>query len=111
MNTDRFKVPPGRNVTLGDYPTDETTPFRSKEDAAGELDVLRGESAVDVDGATMADMLRGEPVVADATVPQGHVALRYGGDVVGRGRQGAAGLTSEIPKARAKDLLRALAGG
>lgn len=65
-------------------------------------------SAADLGAADMADMLRSEPISAVTSVPRGHVALRCRGDVVGRGRNGDSGLTSEIPKARAKDLLRAL---
>lgn len=43
MNVAQFRVPPGTNVKLKDYPPDGTGPFRSKEDAAQELqdDVLK----------------------------------------------------------------------
>jgi hypothetical protein len=78
-------------------------------------DLLRFASAsvracvVDVDAARACRLLGGEPEPAQAASPLGPVALRYGGEVVGRGRYGRDGLTSEIPKARAQDLLRALA--
>ena len=39
---------------------------------------------------------------------RGPVALRYEGDVVGRGAATVDGLKSEIPKARSADLVRAL---
>jgi hypothetical protein len=67
-----------------------------------------GASVVDLDADRMGRLLGGEPAPAEAASPLGPVALRYLGDVVGRGRYGREGLTSEIPKARAKDLLRAL---
>jgi len=64
---------------------------------------------VDVDADRASRLLGGEPTPAEDSSPLGPVALRYLGDVVGRGRYGRDGLTSEIPKARAQDLLRALA--
>jgi hypothetical protein len=64
---------------------------------------------VDVGADRMSRLLGGESDPADESAPLGPVALRYLGDVVGRGRGGRGGLTSEIPKARAHDLLRALA--
>jgi NOL1/NOP2/sun family putative RNA methylase len=78
-------------------------------------DLLRFASAsvrgcvVDVDAERACRLLGGEPEPAEASSPLGPVALRYRGEVVGRGRYGREGLTSEIPKARAQDLLRALA--
>jgi NOL1/NOP2/sun family putative RNA methylase len=66
--------------------------------------------AVELDGERLRRLLRGEPDGADCA-PPGPVALRHAGDVVGRGRCGRDGLTSEIPKARAQDLLRALTPG
>ncbi|MGE0158092.1 MAG: RsmB/NOP family class I SAM-dependent RNA methyltransferase [Gemmatimonadales bacterium] len=68
---------------------------------------VRG-GTVDVEADTLVSLLRGDPDDRACSVP-GPVALRYHGDVVGRGRCGEAGLSSEIPKARAQDLLRALA--
>jgi hypothetical protein len=63
---------------------------------------------VDVDAERACRLLGGAPEPGDASSPLGPVALRYRGDVVGRGRYGRDGLASEIPKARAGDLLRAL---
>jgi 16S rRNA C967 or C1407 C5-methylase (RsmB/RsmF family) len=68
---------------------------------------VRG-GVVDVDADGAMRLLGGDTDVADDATPFGPVALRYLGDVVGRAHCGRAGLTSEIPKARAKDLLRAL---
>jgi len=55
-----------------------------------------------------------EALLARQAVPtdvddRGPVALRSGGDVIGRGAVTVDGLKSEIPKARAEDLLRCLA--
>lgn len=66
---------------------------------------------VDVDADQMSRLLGGGPAPAEESSPLGPVALRYRGEVVGRGRHGREGLTSEIPKARAQDLLRSLAPG
>jgi NOL1/NOP2/sun family putative RNA methylase len=60
----------------------------------GELTSLLGREAVPTDIET-----------------RGPIALRYGGDVVGRGAVTEAGLVSEIPKARASDLKRVLGAG
>jgi hypothetical protein len=60
---------------------------------------------VDLSQAELASLLRREPVGSDMDV-RGPVALRYSGDVLGRGAVTAAGLVSEIPKARAADLRR-----
>lgn len=62
----------------------------------------------DVDAERMRRVLGGDAEGAVDSLQLGPVALRYEGDVIGRGRYTAVGLTSEIPKARAQDLLRAL---
>jgi NOL1/NOP2/fmu family ribosome biogenesis protein len=62
----------------------------------------------DVDAERMRRLLVGERDGGAESPVLGPVALRHAGDVVGRGRYTARGLTSEIPKARAQDLLRAL---
>jgi hypothetical protein len=66
------------------------------------------ESVEDADEQRLGRLLRGEPDDGMCTA-LGPVALRYQGDVVGRASCGQAGLTSEIPKARARELLRAIA--
>lgn len=67
-------------------------------------------SVVDVDRDRLVRLLSGQPD-PEPTAPLGPVALRYSGSVVGRGRVGRAGLASEIPKARALELSRALTPG
>ena len=62
----------------------------------------------EVDAERMRRLLAAEPDGRANPPALGPVALRYGGDVIGRGRYTARGLASEIPKARAQDLLRAL---
>lgn len=77
-------------------------------------DLLRwvgaGRGVVDPGEPGLRALLAGEAIAADAERP-GPVALGLGGDVLGRGAVGRAGLTSEIPKARARDLLRCLDAG
>jgi 16S rRNA C967 or C1407 C5-methylase (RsmB/RsmF family) len=65
-------------------------------------------SVVDLSRARLLAILGGAADDRDAQQPLGPIALRYEGEVVGRGLSGRAGLTSEIPKARAVDLARAL---
>jgi NOL1/NOP2/sun family putative RNA methylase len=69
-------------------------------------DVARG--VVDLSEAALQALLRREAVPADVEV-RGPVALRYAGDVIGRGATTIDGVVSEIPKARASDLERVLA--
>ncbi len=65
------------------------------------------ERVLDVDRDALERLLRREavPVTED---DRGPVALRYAGDVIGRGAVTVDGLKSEIPKARASDLRRCL---
>ena len=66
-------------------------------------------AVVDVTETELAVLLDGTPVPA-ATELRGPVALRYAGEVIGRGAMTLAGLSSEIPKARAADLARVIRG-
>jgi precorrin-6B methylase 2 len=66
-------------------------------------------SAVDVTRDRLLTLLAGGVDDAGSLPQLGPVALRYLGEIVGRGTSGRVGLTSEIPKARAADLARALA--
>ena len=63
---------------------------------------------VDLTGAQLGSLLdgRAEPVAGELLGP---IALAFEGEVVGRGALTPGGLLSEIPKARAADLRRALA--
>lgn len=72
-----------------------------------ERDVSR--AVVDVTEAELRTLLSRLPIQAEVGV-RGPVALRYQGDVLGRGAATADGVVSEIPKARAADLKRILAG-
>ncbi|MEQ1855239.1 MAG: RsmB/NOP family class I SAM-dependent RNA methyltransferase [Longimicrobiales bacterium] len=65
-------------------------------------------AVVDVTEETMLRLLAGEAIPTDEATPLGPVALRLDGEVVGRGASRVAGLSSEIPKARAVELARAL---
>jgi hypothetical protein len=67
--------------------------------------VTRG--VADVSRVELKTLLGREAVPTDIQ-RRGPIALRYGGDVVGRGAVTEAGLVSEIPKARAADLGRLL---
>lgn len=60
---------------------------------------------LDLDGTELDALLRREPVPTTVD-DRGPYALRYDGDVVGRGAVTKDGLKSEIPKARAADLRR-----
>jgi NOL1/NOP2/sun family putative RNA methylase len=62
---------------------------------------------VDLDDGGLADLLHRRPVPVD-TEDRGPYALRYGGEIIGRGAVTEDGLKSEIPKARAADLRRCL---
>lgn len=68
-----------------------------------------GRRVIDVSDEEVGRLLRREPVATEVD-ERGPVALRYQGDVIGRGAVTVDGLKSEIPKARAADLLR-IAGG
>lgn len=67
--------------------------------------VTRG--VIDLAPAELSALLGRVSVSTDFEV-RGPVALRYGGDIVGRGAVTRDGLVSEIPKARAADLKRVL---
>jgi len=67
--------------------------------------------AVDLERERLLRLLSGETDTAGSPERLGPVALRHAGEVVGRGAYGRAGLQSEIPKARAADLARALSPG
>lgn len=61
----------------------------------------------DLSPGELASLLGTEAVSTDIET-RGPIALRHGGDVVGRGAVTGEGLVSEIPKARAADLRRVL---
>jgi NOL1/NOP2/sun family putative RNA methylase len=63
------------------------------------------ERVLDLDDAELRALLRRQPVPTDFA-DRGPVALRWEGDVIGRGAVTVDGLKSEIPKARATDLRR-----
>jgi hypothetical protein len=65
-------------------------------------------SVVDVSRERLLGLLSGRADDAGGLPGLGPLALRLEGEVVGRGVAGRAGLASEIPKARALDLARAL---
>jgi NOL1/NOP2/sun family putative RNA methylase len=67
-------------------------------------------SAVDLGERQLVELLRGNPARAPEDAPPGHVALRYGGEVVGRGAYARAELVSQLPKPRAVELARAIEG-
>ena len=62
---------------------------------------------IDLDAASLKSVLERQPIPTDIEA-RGPVALSWRGDVVGRGAVTVDGLKSEIPKARAADLLRLL---
>jgi hypothetical protein len=64
-------------------------------------------AVVDLSEADLRALIERQPIPTDLDL-RGPVALRYGGDVVGRGAVTARGVVSEIPKARAADLERVL---
>lgn len=65
------------------------------------------ERAFDIDHERMLRLALREAIDFEQEL-RGPVALRYDGDLVGRGAATVDGLKSEIPKARSADLLRAL---
>jgi len=68
-------------------------------------DITRG--VADLSRSELDSLLRRDRVATDIEL-RGPTALRYDGDVIGRGAVTGAGLVSEIPKARAADLKRVL---
>jgi NOL1/NOP2/sun family putative RNA methylase len=62
---------------------------------------------IDLDAASLKSVLERQPIPTHIEA-RGPVALSWRGDVVGRGAVTGDGLKSEIPKARAADLLRLL---
>lgn len=76
-------------------------------------DVLRltgrteGPRSIEVDDAELAALIERKPIPCDIE-ERGPIQLCWGGDVIGRGAVTGDGLKSEIPKARAADLARAL---
>jgi hypothetical protein len=75
--------------------------LRWAEPRAGVLDLEREQ---------VRSLLRGEPL-AVTEVRRGPIAVGLRGDVIGRGAVTGAGLLSEVPKARARDLRRILDDG
>ena len=69
-----------------------------------------GRRVIDVARGTLDGLLRREAVACEVD-ERGPIALRFEGDVIGRGAVTVDGLKSEIPKARAADLLRILSQG
>jgi NOL1/NOP2/sun family putative RNA methylase len=67
-----------------------------------------GSARVDLSVEELQQLLSGDAQAVEGEL-RGPVALAYGHEVVGRGALGEGGLVSEIPKARAADLRRALA--
>ena len=65
------------------------------------------ERVFDIDHERMTQLSLRETIDFEPDL-RGPVALRYEGDVIGRGAATVDGLKSEIPKARSADLLRAL---
>jgi hypothetical protein len=64
---------------------------------------------IDVDPDSLARLFSRD-AVETSHADRGPVALRFEGDVIGRGAVTVDGLKSEIPKARAADLSRILSG-
>ena len=85
--------------------------FDSRGRARPTNDFLRWAEAtgamLELSGPELRSVLERHPV-AVAGERRGPVAIGYRGEVVGRGVLNAEGLDSEIPKARARDLLRVL---
>jgi len=65
-------------------------------------------SAADLDRTALLGVLRGEPGSVPEGGKPGAVALRYEGEVVGRGLCTRAGLVSHVPKARALELAKSI---
>jgi len=68
-----------------------------------------GQRLIDVSAEDLGRLIRRE-AVGTGVEERGPVALRFGGDVIGRGAVTVDGLKSEIPKARAADLARIVEG-
>jgi NOL1/NOP2/sun family putative RNA methylase len=89
--------------------------FDTKGRARPTNDVLRllsgaiTERRIELDTEACRAFLGREPVAAPELDLRGPVAVGYRGDVIGRGARTSEGLKSEVPKARASDLRRALA--
>jgi NOL1/NOP2/sun family putative RNA methylase len=87
--------------------------FDSRDRPRPTNDLLRwlgasiGDRVFDIDREGMLRLASREAIAFEDDL-RGPVALRYGGDVVGRGAATVDGLKSEIPKARSADLRRAL---
>lgn len=99
-----------RTISVGQRAVEFDTKARARPTndflrVAGD-EVTRG--VVDLTEAELRRLLDREAVPADVEV-RGPVALRFDGDVVGRGATTVDGVVSEIPKARAADLKRVLA--
>lgn len=67
-------------------------------------------SAVELGDGPLLDLLRGATLPLPEGTPAGPIALRYAGEVVGRGLTTRGGLVSHIPKAHARELARAIEG-
>ena len=80
---------------------------RASNDLLRWLDSDITRRVIDVSPDELEDLLN-RAAVPSSVEERGPVALRYRGDVVGRGAVTVDGLKSEIPKARASDLLRIL---
>ena len=87
--------------------------FDSRERARPTNDVLRllsphvSERRLELDDGELRSLLERKPVATDLEL-RGPVAVSYRGQVVGRAANTAEGLKTEVPKARARDLLRVL---
>ena len=69
-----------------------------------------GRRVIDVSRGTLDGLLRREAMPCEVD-DRGPIALRFEGDVIGRGAVTVDGLKSEIPKSRASDFLRILSQG
>lgn len=102
-----WKEGPWRPISVGIRAVD----FDSRGRARPTNDLLRiankriKEGLIDLTRSELQLLLHGDPVAVDFP-RRGPVALRFEGDVLGRGAVTGEGLKSEIPKARAQDLTR-----
>jgi NOL1/NOP2/sun family putative RNA methylase len=100
---------PWRPISVGIRAID----FDSRGRARPSNDFLRwlgsrmGQRVLDLDDDRLGRLLERHPVPTDFP-SRGPVALRWHGDVIGRGAVTVDGLKSEIPRARAADLRRCL---
>ena len=98
---------PWRPISVGIRAVD----FDSRGRARPTNDLLRianrriKERVIDLTRSELQSLFHGDPVAVDFP-RRGPVALRFEGDVLGRGAVTGEGLKSEIPKARAQDLAR-----